>query len=191
MARKVERGEAARCVEVVRARRAGRAGARPRTSRSTKGRPSRAHAAGRRARAGRARGRSSAANAGRPEAGRRAPGCRRLRSRQRAVPKRPGPGTVPGTCPSRTVLRRGGRRRPLPPPPLRRKPRPRHYFCCPCVSSAPLNGSATYGNWLIAAVSPSSTPSPSGSLWPRRKPPTACSAMSTTSSLRRRPFGQP
>ena len=35
------------------------------------------------------------------------------------------------------------------------------------------------------------TPSPSGSFVPLRKPPTACSAMSITSSSRRRPFGQP
>src|SRR5581483_7663056 len=50
-----------------------------------------------------------------------------------------------------------------------------HYFCSPCVSSAPLNGSATYGNELIGLVSPVLTPSPSGSFLPTRKPPTACS----------------
>src|SRR4030095_16887094 len=66
-----------------------------------------------------------------------------------------------------------------------------HGFCCPFVFSNPLNGSALYGNLVMYGTSFASTPSPSGRLCPMRTPPTARSAMSITSSSRRRPFGQP
>ena len=151
----------------------GRGAGRPRTSRSTRGRPSRGRAAGRRARAGRARAHCRAARAARPAAGRRAPACRRSRSPPPASPTRPmarcGARDVPcGQSPKSRAVAAVSHHRPSD-----EEPRPRHYFCSPCVSAAPLNGSATYGNWLIGAVSPLSTPSPSGSLCPggSRRPP--------------------
>ena len=80
----------------------------------------------------------------------------------------------------------------------------RPYRSCPPSASAasrlalrlscesnPLSGGATYGNEVRNGTSFWSTPSPSGSLLPFRKPPMTRSSMSTTSSASRRPFGNP
>jgi hypothetical protein len=57
--------------------------------------------------------------------------------------------------------------------------------------AAPPAGSVSYGKKLIAGTSGPSTPSPSATLLPFRKPAMTCSAMSITSSPSLRPFGKP
>src|SRR5262249_56401067 len=59
----------------------------------------------------------------------------------------------------------------------------------PAAGFAPGFGGATYGNWLRNWTSFWLTPSPSGTMFPLSAPATTWRSMSTTSSVRRRPFG--
>ena len=59
--------------------------------------------------------------------------------------------------------------------------------CCRSRAADPRRTGTTENSFRSSAL----TPSPSGTFFPLRKPATACSAMSMTSSPSRRPFGQP